>query len=701
MPRNTVITEPRTTQFRTRGSKSTSRSAEKHDKSKRPAMLSTSASKDSVTEKTHAARPSVSFVQKTAPKTATQSAPKTTTQSAPQTAPKSTTQPVPKSTTQSGPKPTTQSGPKPTTQSATKTTAQSATKTTAQSATKTTAQSATKITAQSATKTTAQPASSREPPCSFEKCEPEQQAKLLFECDPSVPPHNRHAEYLGSKGEDRAKVRHHYFEHFDFTGQRLDRAMRAMCDKLLLRAETQQLDRILDAFAKRYIECNPNSVFKTHEIVHTVAFSLFLLNTDLHLADMQGRMTRAQFVQNTLASLAEQLDPQTDPMSPPTSPDIPHSSSAQDLSGLPRAHSRASTTRTLMRRFSVISRRSVDQNEEERSTVQDTLRDMYYSIRHDPIPVPGTQSASRTEEPQPDSQEEDKDLSKSTTEPSEKESSGPDTLPEIEGCLSVKELSPYGRTWFKHWTNAHGHVKKGVLYIYKYSNSARRLYLWREVPLQHSYSSLSERQESVFELFTAYGKIYHMRFPGIAASKSWVEVCTYWAARSSRPPLLGAMTNIDYGWQNVCPEATDPPHADAHVMSPINSGVNGSAKSDPSARNFSFGRMLNMHSRVGDCPTIGEWTEPDVPLAASSLTAAEQVAQTEQYLASVRNELQGHNAVYAPMQAYWAVWPNARARAMSNWERKRAYLEHELIKYTYYSNALNMQVDVKQQFRNA
>ena len=62
--------------------------------------------------------------------------------------------------------------------------------------------------------------------------------------------------------------------------------------------------------------------------------------------------------------------------------------------------------------------------------------------------------------------------------------------------------------------------------------------------------------------------------------------------------------------------------------------------------------------------------------------------ETTRCLASLRDELQQHDALYVPMQVYWAVQPNSRARAMSNWERKRVYLEHELIKYAQYAAVL-------------
>lgn len=36
---------------------------------------------------------------------------------------------------------------------------------------------------------------------------------------------------------------------------------RRLCAKLYLKAETQQVDRILEEFSRRYWDCNPGSVY--------------------------------------------------------------------------------------------------------------------------------------------------------------------------------------------------------------------------------------------------------------------------------------------------------------------------------------------------------------------------------------------------------------------------------------------------------
>ena len=42
-------------------------------------------------------------------------------------------------------------------------------------------------------------------------------------------------------------------------------------------------------------------------MVHAVAYSLLLLNTDLHVAKLSQKMSRSQFVRNTLSAIQIQL----------------------------------------------------------------------------------------------------------------------------------------------------------------------------------------------------------------------------------------------------------------------------------------------------------------------------------------------------------------------------------------------------------
>ncbi|KAJ3501331.1 hypothetical protein NLJ89_g9384 [Agrocybe chaxingu] len=116
-------------------------------------------------------------------------------------------------------------------------------------------------------------------------------------------------EWLGGQGQINKAALRHYIDFFDFAGLRLDLAFRRLCGKLYLKAETQQVDRLLEQFSRRYWDCNPGNLYGSANIVHAVSYSLLLLNTDLHVAELVSRMSRSQFVRNTMTAIQMQLQP--------------------------------------------------------------------------------------------------------------------------------------------------------------------------------------------------------------------------------------------------------------------------------------------------------------------------------------------------------------------------------------------------------
>jgi hypothetical protein len=120
--------------------------------------------------------------------------------------------------------------------------------------------------------------------------------------DPSVHKGTAAAD-LGDVTAASTRTRKAFMALFDWAGFTILAAMRDLCGKVVLKAETQQIDRILMNLSERWCECNPNHGFKAADVVHTICYSILLLNTDLHVADIESRMTRSQFVKNTLPTV--------------------------------------------------------------------------------------------------------------------------------------------------------------------------------------------------------------------------------------------------------------------------------------------------------------------------------------------------------------------------------------------------------------
>lgn len=82
-------------------------------------------------------------------------------------------------------------------------------------------------------------------------------------------------------------------------------SFRRLCSHLYLQGETQQVDRILFQFAQQYWDClDPaaRKIFIKPDVIYGILFSLVLLNTDLHIANIASskRMNRRAFVKNTM-----------------------------------------------------------------------------------------------------------------------------------------------------------------------------------------------------------------------------------------------------------------------------------------------------------------------------------------------------------------------------------------------------------------
>lgn len=134
-----------------------------------------------------------------------------------------------------------------------------------------------------------------------------QKALNIYEGSEDFIQKEKAAAWMGEEGPVRQRTLQAYMELYDFRNQSIVNALRDVCSHLVLRAETQQVDRILVSFSKRWCANNPNHGFKSLDVVHTTCYSIMLLNTDLHLADIESKMTRSQFIKNTMTSIHHTL----------------------------------------------------------------------------------------------------------------------------------------------------------------------------------------------------------------------------------------------------------------------------------------------------------------------------------------------------------------------------------------------------------
>lgn len=88
-------------------------------------------------------------------------------------------------------------------------------------------------------------------------------AKKIFDGNEDFIPKEKAASWMGEEGPIRQRTLRAYIELYDFTNKSIIASLREVCNRLVFRAETQQVDRILVAFSKRWCDCNPNHGFKS------------------------------------------------------------------------------------------------------------------------------------------------------------------------------------------------------------------------------------------------------------------------------------------------------------------------------------------------------------------------------------------------------------------------------------------------------
>uniref|UniRef100_F1KWS2 IQ motif and SEC7 domain-containing protein 1 n=1 Tax=Ascaris suum TaxID=6253 RepID=F1KWS2_ASCSU len=110
-------------------------------------------------------------------------------------------------------------------------------------------------------------------------------------------------EYLGHLHDPfHSSVLDHFINEIDLHGMEIDVALRHTLTFFRLPGEAQKIERIVQVFARRYIECNPERAASFHgaDTVFVLAFAIIMLNTDLHSPNIKPsrKMKLEDFIRN-------------------------------------------------------------------------------------------------------------------------------------------------------------------------------------------------------------------------------------------------------------------------------------------------------------------------------------------------------------------------------------------------------------------
>ncbi len=104
-------------------------------------------------------------------------------------------------------------------------------------------------------------------------------------------------EYLGEGEPKNIEIMHAFVDTMEFTKRRFVDALRQFLQSFRLPGEAQKIDRFMLKFANRYVMGNPNA-FANADTAYVLAYSVILLNTDLHSTKIARRMTKEDFIKN-------------------------------------------------------------------------------------------------------------------------------------------------------------------------------------------------------------------------------------------------------------------------------------------------------------------------------------------------------------------------------------------------------------------
>lgn len=104
-------------------------------------------------------------------------------------------------------------------------------------------------------------------------------------------------DFLGENEKLNKEVMYAYVDQVNFAGKDFVSALRTFLEGFRLPGEAQKIDRLMEKFAARYCETNPNNgLFASADTAYVLAYSIIMLTTDLHSPQVKNKMTKEQYI---------------------------------------------------------------------------------------------------------------------------------------------------------------------------------------------------------------------------------------------------------------------------------------------------------------------------------------------------------------------------------------------------------------------
>ena len=135
--------------------------------------------------------------------------------------------------------------------------------------------------------------------------------------------------------------------------------------------------------------------------------------------------------------------------------------------------------------------------------------------------------------------------------------------------------------------------------------------------------------------------LFHAGTPEIV--QEFVTTANYWSARLSKEPLVGGVSNMEYGWSDgvINLDTAVPENRPASNL--------GHRPSLQSSLRSSLDQGISRPKLPADKITITDWTPPKQSMMTSALMEVDQLRALKAYVANIEADLERHNKLRGPM----------------------------------------------------
>ncbi|XP_058875074.1 cytohesin-4-like [Acipenser ruthenus] len=102
-------------------------------------------------------------------------------------------------------------------------------------------------------------------------------------------------DFLGERDDMYIQILKAFVELHEFSDLNLVQALRQFLWSFRLPGEAQKIDRMMENFASRYCDCNPN-VFQSTDTCYILSFAIIMLNTSLHNPNVKDKPGLDRFI---------------------------------------------------------------------------------------------------------------------------------------------------------------------------------------------------------------------------------------------------------------------------------------------------------------------------------------------------------------------------------------------------------------------